>query len=112
NTIESTARLPYSDINVASERANALASYYHQGCPNAQYPASVDNLPLQAGEGPRVNLTHQIEEGPQIRVPQVLVGGYEHTHPSVIVREIQLHSGGPLSESAVVETQRRLYNLG
>jgi outer membrane protein assembly factor BamA len=59
-----------------------------------------------------VNLTYQIEEGPQIRVAQVLVGGYEHTHPSVIVREIQLHSGGPLSESAVVETQRRLYNLG
>ena len=59
-----------------------------------------------------MNLTYQIEEGEQIRVAQVLVGGYEHTHPSVIVREVQLHPGGPFSESAVVETQRRLYNLG
>src|SRR5438445_294215 len=112
NVIGSTAGQPYSDLNVASDRANVLALYYDQGFPNAQFRASVDNLPLQAGEGPRVNLTYQIEEGPQIRVAQVLVGGYEHTHPSVIVREIQLHSGGPLSESAVVETQRRLYNLG
>src|SRR6266699_2809332 len=110
--IGSTAGQPYSDLNVAGDRDNVLALYYDQGFPNAQFRASVGNLPVQAGEGPRVNLTYQIEEGPQIRVAQVLVGGYEHTHPSVIVREIQLRSGGPLSESAVVETQRRLYNLG
>ena len=78
--------------------------------PNFTPPSRI--CPSQPGEGPRVNLTYQIEEGQQIRVAQVLVGGYEHTHPSVIVREIQLHPGGPLSESAVVETQRRLYNLG
>ena len=110
--IGSTAGQPYSDLNVASDRDNVLALYYDQGFPNAQFRATVDNLPPQGGEGPRVNLTYQIEEGQQIRVAQVLVGGYEHTHPRVIVREIQLHSGGPLSESAVVETQRRLYNLG
>jgi outer membrane protein assembly complex protein YaeT len=110
--IGSTVGQPYSDQNVASDRDNVLALYYDQGFPNAQFHATVDNLPLQAGAGPGVNLTYEIEEGQQIRVAQVLVGGYEHTHPSVIVREIQLHSGGPLSESAVVETQRRLYNLG
>ena len=110
--IGSTAGQPYSDLNVASDRDNVLAVYYNQGFPDAQFHALVDNLPPQAGEGPRVSLTYQIEEGQQILVAQVLVGGYEHTHPSVIVREIQLHSGGPLSESAIVETQRRLYNLG
>jgi outer membrane protein assembly complex protein YaeT len=110
--IGSTAGQPYSDLNVASDRDNVLALYFDQGFPNAQFHATVDNLPAEAGVAPSVNLTYQIEEGQQIRVAQVLVGGYEHTHPSVIVREIQLHSGGPLSESAVVETQRRLYNLG
>ena len=110
--IGSTAGQPYSDLNVASDRDNVLALYYDQGFPNAQFRAMVENLLAQQGEGPRVNLTYQIEEGQQIRVAQVLVGGYEHTHPRVIVREVQLHSGGPLSESAVVETQRRLYNLG
>ena len=110
--IGSTAGQPYSDLNVAGDRDNVLALYYDQGFPNAQFHATVENLPADGGQGPRVNLTYQIEEGQQIRVAQVLVGGYEHTHPRVIVREVQLHSGGPLSESAVVETQRRLYNLG
>jgi outer membrane protein insertion porin family len=110
--IGSTAGQPFSDLNVASDRDNVLALYFDQGFPNAQFHATVDNLPVQPGEGPRVNLTYQIEEGQQIRVAQVLVGGYEHAHRSVIVREIQLRPGGPLSESAIVETQRRLYNLG
>lgn len=110
--IGSTAGQPYSDLNVAGDRDNVLTLYYDQGFPNAQFHAVVDNVPAQPGQGPRVNLTYQIEEGEQIRVAQVLVGGYEHTHPSVIVREVQLHPGGPFSESAVVETQRRLYNLG
>ena len=110
--IGSTAGQPYSDLNVAGDRDNVLTLYYDQGFPNAQFHALVDNIPAQPGQGPRVNLTYQIEEGEQIRVAQVLVGGYEHTHPSVIIREVQLHPGGPFSESAVVETQRRLYNLG
>jgi outer membrane protein assembly factor BamA len=110
--IGSTAGQPFSDLNVASDRDNVLALYYDQGFPNAQFHATVDNLPAQSGEGPGVNLTYQIEEGQQIRVAQVLVGGYEHAHRSVVVREIQLRAGGPLSESAIVETQRRLYNLG
>ena len=110
--IGSTAGQPYSDLNVAGDRDNVLALYYDQGFPNAQFRATVEDLPAQPGEGPRMNLTYQIDEGQQIRVAEVLVGGYDHTHPSVVVREIQLRPGGPLSESAIVETQRRLYNLG
>ena len=112
SVVGSTTGQPYSELNVATDRDNVLALYYDQGFPNAQFRAMAENLLAQPGEGPRVNVTYQIEEGQQIRVAQVLVGGYEHTHPRVIVREIQLHSGGPLSESAIVETQRRLYNLG
>ncbi len=112
NVIGSTTGQPYSDVNVAGDRDNILALYYDQGFPNAQFHATAENLPAQPGGGPRVNLTYQIDEGQQIRVAEILVGGYEHAHRSVIVREIQLHPGGPLSESAVVDTQRRLYNLG
>jgi outer membrane protein insertion porin family len=42
----------------------------------------------------------------------VLLGGYEHTRPGVISRQVGIQAGEPLSEGAVVETQRRLYNLG
>jgi len=109
----STAGQPFSDVNVTGDRDNILALYFDQGFPDAQFRASVEDMPPAGNaEGPRVKLTYQIEEGRQLRVAQVLFGGYEHTRRSVIVREVQLQPGLPLSEGSVVETQRRLYNLG
>jgi outer membrane protein assembly factor BamA len=57
-------------------------------------------------------LAYHIEEGPRSMVRRLLTGGYRHTRPGVIHREIQVKPGGPLRQSDVVETQRRLYNLG
>jgi len=59
-----------------------------------------------------VNLVYRIEEGPQIRVRRILLTGYEHTRPGVIQREIRVETEAPLREGEVVESQRRLYNLG
>ena len=61
---------------------------------------------------PRVRLTYHITEGRQVLVARVLLSGYEHTRPGVISREVGIRAGEPLSEGAVVETQRKLYNLG
>jgi outer membrane protein insertion porin family len=59
-----------------------------------------------------VRLVYHITEGPQVLVARVLLSGYEHTRPGVISREVGIRAGEPLSESTVVETQRKLYNLG
>ena len=59
-----------------------------------------------------VNLVYHIEEGPQTRVKGILLTGYKHTRPGVIRREIRMKEGEPLREGEVVESQRRLYNLG
>ena len=110
--IGSAAGQPFSDFNVAGDRDNVLALYYDQGFPAANFTSSVAELPAtDAQQGPRVELTYRVAEGSQLRVARVLVDGYDHTHPSVISREVQIQSGKPLSEGAVVETQRRLYNL-
>jgi outer membrane protein assembly factor BamA len=45
-------------------------------------------------------------------VARVLLSGYEHTRPGTISREVGIRAGEPLNEGAVVETQRKLYNLG
>ena len=110
--ISSTSGQPFSDFNVAGDRDIILALYYDQGFPQAQFRQDVESLPAAGTGGPRVNLTYHMDEGAQVRVARVLIGGYEHTRPNVIVREVQLQAGQPLSEGAVVETQRRLYNLG
>ena len=111
--IGSTKGQPYSDFNVSSDRDNILALYYDQGFSEARFSADVEkDPPPEPSEPPRVQLTYHITEGRQVRVASVLLGGYEHTRRGVISRQVGIHEGEPLSEGAVVETQRKLYNLG
>ncbi len=109
----STQGQPYSDFNISSDRDNILALYYDQGFSEARFSADVEKVPQSdPGEAPRVRLTYHITEGRQVLVASVLLAGYEHTHPGVISRQVGIRAGEPLSEGAVVETQRKLYNLG
>jgi outer membrane protein assembly factor BamA len=59
-----------------------------------------------------VRLVYHIQEGPQTRVRRILIGGYQHTRPGVIHREVHIKVKEPLRQGDVVESQRRLYNLG
>jgi len=44
-------------------------------------------------------------------VDRVLRSGIVHTRPLVVARETTFHAGDPLDESALLDTQRRLYGL-
>ena len=104
---------PYSEFNVSSDRDNILATYYDQGFSEARFTAEIEKLP-PAGpkDGPMVRLKYHITEGRQVLVAKVLLSGYEHTRAGVISRQVGIKPGEPLSEGTVVETQRKLYNLG
>ncbi len=111
--IGSSPGQPFSDFNVSADRDNILALYYNQGFSSAQLSADVEQLPPDKPDaGPRVRITYHITEGRQVRVARVLFAGYEHTRPGVISREVGIRAGEPLSEGVVVESQRKLYNLG
>src|SRR5438477_6623771 len=62
--------------------------------------------------GDFVQLTYHIDEGRQRRVKNILIAGYEHTRPGVIRRGISVKKEAPLREGDVVDSQRKLYNLG
>ena len=106
--VGSTPGQPYSEFDVTSDRDNILALYYNEGFPEARFDAQV----ADTGVPNRVRLTYHITEGSQVEVAKVLVSGYQHTRLGVIERQVQVKAGGPLREGDVVETQRRLYNLG
>jgi outer membrane protein insertion porin family len=139
--IASSAGEPYSDFNVVSDRDNILALYYNEGFPDVQFKATLVNVPAGAATPdvkpgadvkssadkkssseskpntkaeihPRVALTYQIDEGTQVKVGELFIGGYEKTRRGVIAREVKVKEGEPLREGDVIETQRRLYNLG
>ena len=42
---------------------------------------------------------------------QVLLSGIVHTRPSVVAKQVKVHAGDPLDQSALLDTQRGLYNL-
>lgn len=122
---------PYSDANVGSDRANILALYFNEGYPEATLRPTAEEIqttqeeskttqPQAQNNGKKqdttdfktVNVTYHIEEGPQTRVRNILVSGFVHTRPGVIRRQIQVKPNAPLRQGEVVDTQRRLYNLG
>jgi outer membrane protein insertion porin family len=111
--IGSTPGEPFSDFNVAGDRDNVLALYYNQGFPEAHFQAMIEEVPaVEGGSGPQVQLVYHIDEGAQLRIARVLFSGEVHTRASTIRREIKLQTDKPLSEGAVVDTQRKLYGLG
>jgi outer membrane protein insertion porin family len=140
--VTSTPGQPYSDFNVTTDRDNILALYYNEGFPEARFTATAEHLDADAKgnktesggarssakeltrksskessdssdpPGESVRLNYHVAEGPQTRVRKILVTGYLHTRPGVIRREIGVKQNAPLREGDVVESQRRLYNLG
>ena len=106
--VNSTENQPYSEFNVAGDRDNILALYFNEGFREARFEAEAE----PAEEPNRVRLIYRIIEGPQIKVDRLLLDGYHFTRRGIIAREIRLREGEPLREGDLLETQRRLYNLG
>jgi outer membrane protein assembly complex protein YaeT len=106
--IGSTEGQPFSEAGVASDRNNILAYYYNDGFPQATFVEQI-----LTNDGPnKIGLIYHITEGPRIEVAQVLLTGYQFTRPGIIARQVEVHSNGPLREGDVVDSERRLYNLG
>jgi outer membrane protein insertion porin family len=103
----STPGQPFSEAGVASDRNNILAMYYNEGFPEAHFNDDV----LPGADSTHVKVSFRITEGTRIEVSKVLLTGYQYTRPGVIARQVQIVPG-PLREGDVVETQRKLYNLG
>jgi len=100
---------PYSEANVAADRDSLSSFYYNHGFPNVTFDAFATPV---ANDPTRMNVTYKIVEGPQYFVDHVYISGLHYTRPQVVERELQVHPGDPLSQAEMLETQRRLYDLG
>lgn len=100
---------PYSESNVATDREAVLNFYFNRGFPDVKFEAKAEKV---SQSPPRVNVTYTISEGSRAFVNKVLLTGLHNTHRYVVDREIQIKNGDPLSQSDMLETQRRLYDLG
>ena len=100
---------PYSEQDLANDRERILEYYFNNGFPNASL--EITTAPSKSQPN-REDVTFTIQEGQRFTVNQVMVAGTEHTRDYVVERELQVHSGDPLSQQDLLTTQTRLYNLG
>jgi len=107
--LHSTQGQPYSDLNIATDRDNVLDYYVNHGYPSARFDFTI----VPAGvEAHRVDVTFIVTPGARVYVRNVVVDGLKETRPDVVMSRISLHAGDPLSQSAISDSQRRLYDLG
>ncbi len=100
---------PYSEANLINDRDAITLLYYNNGYPDVQFEA----VPTRAAGDPlRENLVYKITEGGKVDVDHVVVTGLEYTRPYIVDRQMRIHDGNPLSQAAMINSQRRLYNLG
>lgn len=98
---------PYSNVGVATDRDSVLTYYYNQGYEQARM-----NTTASASGPNRVNVVYQITEGPIQHVNKVYITGERFVRPNVIAHQVEVHPGAPLSQLAMLDTRRNLYDLG
>ncbi|MGE5644868.1 MAG: POTRA domain-containing protein [Acidobacteriota bacterium] len=106
--VQSQEGQPFSEVSVAVDRDNVLDYYYNEGFSGATF-----NFSFTPAEQPnRVNLNYTVQEGRQRFLRSFLVSGLQATNPDLVSERLMLDNGDPLSRSRLLETQRRMYNLG
>ncbi len=97
----------YSKIN--EDREIVLNYYFNNGFPNATFEISAKPSPSSPL---LMDVVYTVHEGDQVIVDQVYTAGLNHTRPFIVQREIQIKPGDPLSQIDMLNTQKRLYDLG
>lgn len=99
---------PFSETSVATDRDLILAEYYDAGFQDAAFDWSVE----PGSEPDTVKLEYRVDEGDRLFVKRPVISGLNHTDPDLVDRQVILSPGDPLSQTAMFESQRRLYDLG
>ena len=66
---------------------------------------------MKPADASKVDVVFHITEGQQIFVRKVLLTGLHYTRPETVAKAITLHPGDPLNQTALMETQRNLYDF-
>ncbi len=102
------AGAPYRLIDQVLDRDNLAALYHDRGFRNA----GVRVEPTVSADGTQVTIHVGITEGPQIIVDQISVVGNRAISEASIRQALAVHIGEPLSDAALLESQRGILATG
>jgi outer membrane protein assembly complex protein YaeT len=97
-----------SPRNLGGDRDALLIDYLNRGFDQVRIEVAQQTEPSDAS---KVDVVFHITEGRQIFVRNVLLTGLHYTRPATVAKAITLHPGDPLNETALMETQRNLYDF-
>ena len=97
-----------SPENLAGDRDALFTEYLSRGFRQVQVDVAEQ---IETADPDKVDVVFHITEGSQIFVRKVLVTGQVYTRDDTVQHAITLHPGDPLNQSALMNTQRNLYEL-
>ena len=100
---------PYSDSTVITDQSVILEQYYNLGFPKVKFEYTTTPEPANPN---KIDVVYTINEGAQVFVDKVLISGINYTRPFIVDREIKIGAGDRLSQSQMLDSQRRLYDMG
>jgi outer membrane protein assembly factor BamA len=106
--LNSQSGQPFSLISLSGDRDAVLGYYLSHGFDQARVEI---RQVKETADPTRTDVSLSVSEGHQVFVDKVLVSGDNRTKPRIVADAIQIHAGDPLDQSALLDTQRRLYNL-
>lgn len=118
--LNTAAGQPVSPQNLAGDREALLTYYLSRGFDQADVEVSQAAAPTTNGSSSSeatgaapntVDVTFRIYEGEQVFLRSVITTGLHYTRRKTIARAVTLKEGEPLDETALVDTQRNLYDL-
>ena len=103
-----TAGRPFYRPQLAVDRDAIERTYRSAGYQSV----SVISQLAFAADRRTVAITWTVREGEQVTIDRILISGNERISTELIERELTIGRGSPLSEQAMIDSQRRLAELG
>jgi outer membrane protein insertion porin family len=99
---------PFSLSTLSGDRDTVLQYYLSHGFEQAKIEIKQTK---ETADAEKTDVSLNVTEGQQVFINRVLLSGVEKTKPAVVTRQILVHPGDPLDQTALLETQRNLYNI-
>jgi outer membrane protein insertion porin family len=99
---------PLSPESLGGDRDTLLTYYLSKGFDQAR----IELTQSQEEDDPsQVNIVFHISEGEQVFIRNIQITGLHYTRMSTVQAGITLKAGDPLNQTALMDTQRNLYDL-
>ena len=106
--LQATTGQPFSLVTLSGDRDAVLSYYLSNGFDKARIEVTQK---VEDADKQKTDIGYNVTEGEQVFTGKVLESGIHYTRQKTVDTQLRVKQGDPLDQSALLETQRNLYNL-